>query len=86
MATPTDKVKDAIEEGANKTDKAIATMAGKASHATRRAQVAAEDAVDGGRDALEGALICGKAMIRANPLAAVATVAVVAYLWGRLRR
>lgn len=86
MATPTDKVKDAIEEGADKADKAIATVAGKASNATRRAKVVAEDAVDSGHDALEGALICGKAMIRANPLAAVATVAVVAYLWGRLRR
>ena len=86
MATPTDKVKDAIEEGADKADKAIATVADKASNATHRAKIAAEEAVDSGRDALDGALICGKAMVRANPLAAVATVAVIAYLWGRLRR
>lgn len=86
MATPTDKIKDAIDEGAEKTDKAIASVASKASSATRRAQAAADDAIDAGHDALEGALICAKDMVRSNPLAAVGVVAAIAYLLGRLQK
>jgi len=85
MATTSDKAKDVIEEVADKTDKAITSAASKASTATRRAKTAAQDAVDEGTDVLEGALICAKDMVRANPIASVALVAAVAYLCGRLR-
>lgn len=86
MATASDKAKDIIEEGADIADKAITTTARRASRATRRARDVAEDAVDDGRDAMEGALICAKDMVRANPIASVAMVAAIAYLWGRLKR
>ena len=85
MATSSEKAKDVIEEVADKTDKAISTAAGKASSATRRAAGAAQGAIDESTDALEGALICAKNMVRANPIASVAVVAAIAYLWGRLR-
>lgn len=85
MATASDKAKDVIENVADKTDKAITTAADRATNATARAKTAAQSAVDDSTDALESALICGKNMIRANPLASVAVVAAIAYLWGRMR-
>ncbi|MFA7668633.1 MAG: hypothetical protein WCX93_04720 [Burkholderiaceae bacterium] len=85
MATASDKAKDVIEEVADKTDKAISTAASKASSATRRTRDAAHQAVDDSTDVLEGALICAKDMVRANPIASVAVVAAIAYLWGRMR-
>ena len=78
--------KGAIDEGADVVDKAIATAASGASHATRRAKEVAETAVDNGRDALEGALTCAKDMVHANPIATVAVVAAIAYLWGRIQK
>ena len=85
MATASDKAKDVIEDVADKTDKAITTAASRASGATRRAKSAAQDAVDEGQDIVEGALVCAKSMVRANPIASVVVVAAVAYLFGRLR-
>lgn len=85
MATASDKAKDAIEDVADKTDKAILTAAEKASNATLRAKSAAQDVVDDGTDVLEGALICAKDMVRANPLASVVVVGALAYLLGRMR-
>lgn len=85
MATASDKAKDVIEEVADKTDKAITSAADKASSATRRAKSSAQDAVDDGADMLEGALICAKNMVRANPLASVVVVAALAYLCGRMK-
>ncbi|RTZ41095.1 hypothetical protein EKL30_15515 [Candidimonas sp. SYP-B2681] len=86
MATTTDQVKDAIDEGADAASTGIIEAADRAAEATRRAKQAAKEAVDSGRDTLEGALICAKDMVRANPVMAVATVAAIAYLWGRLKR
>ncbi len=86
MATTTDKVKDAIDHGADAAGTGILEAADKAADATQRAKQAAKDAVDSGRDTLEGALICAKDMVRANPVVAVATIAAIAYLWGRLKR
>lgn len=85
MATASDKAKDVIEDVADKTDKAITSAADRASSATRRAKGAAQEAIDDGTDALEGALLCAKSMVRANPIASVAVVAAIAYLWGRMR-
>lgn len=85
MATASDKAKDVIDEVADKTDKAITSTASRASSATRRAKSAAQDAVDEGTDVLEGALICAKDMVRANPIASVAIVAALAYLCGRMK-
>lgn len=85
MATASDKAKDAIEDVADKTDKAITTAASRASTATRRAKTAAQDAVDDGQDILEGALVCAKDMVRANPIASVVVVAALAYLCGRMK-
>lgn len=85
MATPSDKAKDVIEDVADKTDKAITTAAGRASSATRRAKLAAQDAVDDSTDVLEGAILCAKDMVRANPIASVAVVAALAYLCGRMK-
>lgn len=86
MATPTDKINEGIEKGANAAQGAVATAADKTSKAIGKAKDMAEDAVDNGRDALEGALICAKDMVRANPIAAVAVVAAIAYLWGRIQK
>lgn len=85
MATASDKAKDVIEEVADKTDQAIIGAADRASSATQRAKSAAQHAVDDGTDALEGALICAKNMVRANPIASVAVVAALAYLCGRMK-
>ena len=85
MATASEKAKDVIEDVADKTDQAIISTAGKASSATRRAKSAALDAVDESTDVLEGALICAKNMVRANPIASVAVVAALAYLCGRMK-
>lgn len=85
MGIPSDKVKDVIEDGANAADDAILNVAAKASEATHKTKVFIEDSIDGGRDALENALACSKDVVRANPLTAVAVVAAIAYLWGRLR-
>ncbi|MEO6986499.1 MAG: hypothetical protein ABI155_14260 [Paralcaligenes sp.] len=86
MATLSDNAKDAVEEGADAVNNAIQNAATKASDVTNRAEVAAIDAIDEGRDALESALICSKDAIRANPITAMAVVAAIAYLWGRLKR
>ncbi len=85
MATVSDNAKDVIEEGANMADKAITTVANKASNAANRVKEAADDVIDNGRDALENALICTKDMVRANPIATIAIVAAIAYLWGRMK-
>jgi len=86
MATFTDKANEAIDKGADVADTAIIGAAEAASNATAKAKHLAHDAMDSGRDTLEGALICAKDMVRANPLMAIATVAAVAYLWGRINR
>lgn len=86
MATADDKAKDAIQEGADAVDDAILTVAEKASDVTKRARGVAIHTIDDGRDAFENALACSKDVIRANPIAAVAVVAAIAYLWGRLKR
>ncbi|MBP6018733.1 MAG: DUF883 family protein [Burkholderiaceae bacterium] len=85
MATVSDNAKNVIEEGADMADKAITTVASKASSAASRFKEVADDAVDNGSDALENALICTKDMVRANPIATVAIVAAIAYLWGRMK-
>lgn len=86
MATFTDKANEVIEKGADAAQGALETTADKTSKAMGKAKEVAEDMVDNGRDALEGALICGKDIVRANPLATVAVVAAIAYLWGRLQK
>lgn len=86
MATPTDKVNEAIGKSAEAVQGAVTTAADKTSRAVGKAKVIAEEAIDNGHDALEGALICAKDMVRANPIATVAVVAAVAYLLGRVRK
>jgi len=86
MATASDKAKDAVEQGADVADSAIQKAAAKATEVTERARDAAKDAIDEGRDVLESALACTKDAIRANPITAVAVVAAIAYLWGRLKK
>ncbi|WP_143160838.1 hypothetical protein [Pollutimonas bauzanensis] len=83
---PADKAKEAIEKGAESADRAISTAASKASDATARVKNIAEDALDDGRDALENALVCAKDAVRANPITAVAVVAAIFYLWGRMKK
>lgn len=85
MATPSDKAKDMIDQGAEIADDAITTASNKASEATWRLRAAAEDAIDDGYDVLEEGLMCAKNMVRANPLASIAFVAAVAYIWGRIK-
>lgn len=85
MASPSDKAKEVIEDVAEHADNAISSSASKASNATRRAKTTAQDFVDDGTDVLEGALICAKNMVRANPIASVAIVAALAYLCGRMK-
>lgn len=85
MATFTDKANDTIEKGAEVVDTAIIGAADKASDATKRAKVLAQDAVESSRDTLETALVCAKDVVRANPIMAVAAVAAIAYLCGRIK-
>ncbi|MEK7943718.1 hypothetical protein WKR98_03140 [Pigmentiphaga sp. YJ18] len=80
-----EKAKDALEDGADAVDKAAHATADKVTRATRRAKDAASDALDQGNDTLEEALLCAKDVIRQHPITSVAVVAVVAYLWGRIR-
>jgi len=86
MATADDKVKNAIQEGTEAVDDKILAVAEKASEVNKRAGRAAVSTIDDGRDAFEHALTCGKAAIRSKPITAVAVVAVLAYLCGRLKR
>jgi hypothetical protein len=46
---------------------------------------AAEGAIDGSRDTLENTLMYAKDIVRRNPLASMAAVATIAYLWGRMK-
>jgi ElaB/YqjD/DUF883 family membrane-anchored ribosome-binding protein len=80
-----DTARDAIDNGADSAEEFIDETARKASDATQRARSMAHDAVDDGQDALEGAIRCAKGMIRTHPLASVAIVGAIAYLWGRMR-
>jgi len=75
------KAEELIDEGAAKAKQVV----GRVSRKAESTRAAAEDALSDGQDALEGAVSCAKDMIRANPLASVAVVAAVAYLWGRIR-
>jgi|GEM_PF-2745330 len=75
------KAEDLIDDGADKAKQVLGSLSRKA-ESTR---YAAEDALYEGRDALEGAVMCAKDAIRSNPIATVAVVAVLAYLWGRIR-
>ncbi|AEC19907.1 hypothetical protein PT7_1367 [Pusillimonas sp. T7-7] len=86
MATVDEKAKDSIQEGADAVDDKIMAVAEKASDVTRRARGAAIQTVDDGREAIENALACGKAVVRSNPIATVAIVATLAYLCGRMKR
>lgn len=82
MATQAEKKADElIDEGADRAKQAVSEAAKKATSA----KAAAEEALHEGQDALEGMLLTAKDTIRANPLASVAVVAAVAYLWGRIR-
>lgn len=83
MATsqPEDKAEELIDEGAAKAKAAVSAVSKRAAST----KAAAEDALHEGQDALEGAVSCAKDCIRANPLASVAVVAAIAYLWGRIR-
>ncbi|MPS30088.1 hypothetical protein [Pigmentiphaga sp.] len=80
-----EKAKDALEDGLEAVDKAAHATADKVTRATRRAKDAASDALDDGSDALESALRCTQDAIRQHPVTAVALVAAVAYLLGRMR-
>ena len=79
------KAREAIGEGADLAEKAIGSAARRATRATRRARGLAEDGLEQGSDALEEALVCARDMVRAHPITAMAMVAAVAYLWGRIR-
>lgn len=75
------KAEDLIEEGADKAKQVLGSVSQKAASA----RCAAEDAFNEGQDVLENAMLCAKDVIRTNPIASVAVVAFVAYLWGRIR-
>lgn len=81
----TEKLKDAIEDGASKAEQAGKEFVARGSEVAERARIVAQDAGDVGRDALESALACGKEAIRSNPVTTVIVVAALAYLCGRLR-
>lgn len=75
------RAEELIDEGADKAKHVLGSMSRKA-ESTREA---AEHALSEGQDVLENAMLCAKDVIRTNPIASVAVVAFVAYLWGRIR-
>jgi len=81
----TEKLKGAIDEGVDTAEQAGREFAARSSEVAQRARIVAQDAGEVGRDALESALACGKDVIRANPITAVAVVAALAYLCGRMK-
>lgn len=75
------RAEDMIDDGADKAKRVLSSVSKKA----QSSRHAAEDALNEGKDALESAMLCAKDTIRSNPIATVAVVAALAYLWGRLR-
>lgn len=75
------RAEEMIDHGADKAKEVLGSVSRKVD-STRHA---AEDAFHEGQDVLENAVVCAKDVIRSNPIASVAVVAVVAYLWGRIR-
>ncbi|WP_144635965.1 DUF883 family protein [Bordetella genomosp. 13] len=80
-----DKAKELVDDGADAAESAIDQVAHSARRGTRAAQDLLDNTLDEGGDAVENAVLCAKDFIRQNPFTAVAAVAAVAYLWGRIR-
>ncbi len=80
-----DKTRHAVAKGADAAENVLDDVADKAGKASRKVKAAAEDAYDEGKDVLEGALKSATQIVRTYPIASIAVVGALAYLWGKIK-